>query len=273
MEIRRFAIGRLYNEEWFRFHTEFRNLVLLYAAERLGLPRLFIPYQTMYEEADRLQELLRRSFITGNISTADRMREGVYRSLRDTVRSFRNSLDADRRKASVKVDAMVSKYGRAILRATVSSRTAAIDGLLQDLTATAGGVDLSQEVQLLGIDRWLADLETVNTTYKQSLEERHSEAFGRPEAGRLKQVRVKMDHSYTNMLNLVNALLSVVTVPPSEGDEPDSSPAEGRGALPDESDERLLHFAKALNLRIAHYKTLLKKRRARSGKKDGEELN
>jgi hypothetical protein len=274
MKILKFATGRLRNEEWFRFHTEVRDLILLYVAELLGLLRLFTPYQAMFEEADSLLELLRKNFSTNDTTTADRAREGVYRSLKDTAKSFHNSLDATKKQASERLYLVINKYSDTILRGTLSARTAAIDNLVQDLTIATGSVNLPQEVQLLGLGAWVTDLETANTNYKQAWEERNAEDFERPEAGRLKQLRVDMDRSYTNMTNTIDALLSVVEVAPpaeEEGDGGDDGPVEGREALPTDPDERVAHFAKALNLRIAHYKTLLKGRQTRSGKKDEEE--
>ncbi|MDR2118371.1 MAG: DUF6261 family protein [Tannerellaceae bacterium] len=274
MTISRFAVPKLRNEEWFRFHTEVKELVLLYGAELLGSARLFVLYCTLYEEADHLLEVLRRSFTTAETSEADRKREAVFRSLRDVAKSFRRALDPAQQSAGEKVYAVVSKYSQAILRGSLASKTAAIDNLLQDLTTTSGGVDLTQEVQLLGVTVWVTNLDTVNTAYKQSLAERSDEEAARSDAGRMKQVRLDMDHYYVNIINTVDALLLGISGGSAgeaeEDEDEDDGPVEGRDALPETPDEKLLHFARALNVRIARYKALLKGRRTRR-KKDPED--
>jgi hypothetical protein len=275
MTVTRFTIAKLRNEEWFRFHTEVKELVLLYGAELLGVVRLFVFYCTLYDEADRLLEVLRRSFTTAETSESDRKREAVFRSLRDVAKSFRSALDPAQQSAAEKVYAVVSKYNQAILRGSLASKTAAIDNLLQDLTTVSGGIDLTQEVQLLGIGVWVTNLDTVNTAYKQSLAERSDEEAARSDAGRLRQVRMDIDHYYVNIINTIDALLLGIgggsAGEAEEDEDEDDGPVEGRDALPEAPDEKLLHFVRALNVRIARYKALLKGRQTRR-KKDPEDV-
>ncbi|MDR2810672.1 MAG: DUF6261 family protein [Tannerellaceae bacterium] len=272
MGIVRFAVRRLRNEEWFRFHTEFFHLADECGAETLNIDRLFPLYEVRYKEADQLLELLHKSFITTDSVSADRARDGVYVGLRDTAKSLQKALDPDKRSAAVKVFTVVDKYSSAARKGTQAAKTAAIDNLLQDLSTAQSGIDVSAEVQLLGLAEWVADLDTANTAYKQSISERAEEATTRPSAGRLAQVRVEVDHYYVNMINVIDALLITIGGGEEETtpDEP-QGPTEDRDTTPSTPDEKVLHFVKALNFCIARYKSFLKARKTRAGKKEQEE--
>ncbi|MDR2810985.1 MAG: DUF6261 family protein [Tannerellaceae bacterium] len=274
MEIIRFSIGTLRNEGWFRFHTEFFALATLCGVDILTIDFLFSTYETLYKEADGLLELLRKSFVTTDTVAADRLRDSQYRGLRDAVKANLHSLDADTQAAAVKVSAVIGKYNSIITKGARADKTAAIDNLLQDLTQAEGGIDLSAEVTQLGVATWVNNLNSANTTYKQSLSERLEESTARPDTGRLQQVRAEMDHYYINMINVVDARLLAIgnTSAEEEGEtEEPGGPVEGRDALPTTPNEKIIHFAKSLNTCITYYKSLLKSRRTRSNKKETEE--
>jgi hypothetical protein len=278
MEIHRFTLSRLRNEEWLRFHTEYKGLATECGTDLLRIERIYPYYIERYNEADRLLELLGKSFVTAKTAAAEVQRDTLFRGLRDAVKSNLRILDAAKQDAAVKVYAVIKKYSSAILRGGRSAKTAAIDNLVQDLTNGEGGEDFSQEAQTLGLGKWVTDLDAANTAYKQSLADRAQEATTRPEIGRLQQVRLEMDHFYTNMINSIDMLLlAIETGKATGGDEeeedPDSPPVEGRDAPALTPDEKVIAFAKALNSYITHYKSLLKGRRTRSEKKESDNDN
>ncbi|MDR2809983.1 MAG: DUF6261 family protein [Tannerellaceae bacterium] len=272
MDISRFNISQLRIEEWFRFHTEFWGLATQCGVEVLDIIRLFSPYETLYKEADGLLEILRKSFITVDTASADRLRGRLFRGLRDAAKSFQYVLDEAKQAAGIKVNAVIRKYSNSISKGARGEKTAAIDNLLQDLTQVEGGIDLSAEIQLLGLGTWVTDLAAANTAYKETLSERVEESTSRPDTGRLRQVRSDMDRYYRNMINTIDArLLAIDISPANEEEETPSGPVEDRDAQPSTPDEKIIHFAKALNTYIAYYKSLLKGRQTRGGKKDPEE--
>jgi hypothetical protein len=222
----------------------------------------------MYKEADKLLEILRKSFTTVDTTEANTQRIAQYRGLRDNIKSYLLSLDANVKAAAVKLYDVVGKYNNIILKGGTSAATAAIDNLLQDLSAAEGGIDLSQEVQTIGATTWVNNLRTTNETYKQALAERSEESTDRPDAGRMKQVRAEMDQYYSAMINIVDARLLVIGNLPDEEEEEEqpSGPVEDR-SLPDTEDGKIVYFAKRLNFHITHYKSILKGRQTRSGKK------
>ncbi|MDR2118827.1 MAG: DUF6261 family protein [Tannerellaceae bacterium] len=265
MKILRVDTVRLRNEEWLQLHAEFFHLMLKCGAEELGVERMFRNYEPLYREAEGVMELLRRSFITADAAKANRLRVELFRGLRDAAGAYRRSLDGEKRLAAAKIDAVIKKYGKGILRGARSGITASIDGFLQEFTPGEGWLDLSAEALLLGLGEWIRDLEAVNTAYKTARKLRAEETASRPETGLLRKLRGEIDRMYRSMINVVDAVLLTVEVS-AEGA---GSGGEGdvRGASPEGSPgEVAVRFAKALNVYLSHYIMLLKGRRTRSGR-------
>ncbi|MDR2810545.1 MAG: DUF6261 family protein [Tannerellaceae bacterium] len=250
MRIIKVTTDRLRNEEWFRFHTEYSGLVDAYGPELLMIQRIYSVYKTLYQEADRLLERLQASFITTHTAQAEHLRDELFRGLRDAVKSNLRSLDATKKAAAVKINALILKYNKVIRRDGRAARTAAFDNLLQDLKQGEGGVDLSSEVQILNIDEWVVNLDNANQTFKQSLADRAGEAAHRPQKGRLIQIRTQMNRFYVGMINSIETLLMAIE---------ETNPAP----LPDSPDDKLIRFVKELNTYLTHYKSLLKGRHTR----------
>jgi hypothetical protein len=272
MKIIRFLIRNLRNEEWFRFHTEFFDFATLCGLDVLKIKHLYHPYEVLYKEADLLLEILRKSFVTADSVIANSRRTEIFLGLRITAKYLRKVLSPEKQAAAVKVFAVVEKYNKVIRTGSLAAKTAAIDNLLQDLREHKGATDVSQEVTLLKLDDWVDDLYTTNENYKQSLAERIEEVAGRPTAGRMQVVRAAMDKYYLGMINIIDTLL--LTVNTTAGEDEDDAPGypvEVHDNPPMTHDEKLLHFAKALNYHIARYKTLLKGRQTRKNKNREEE--
>ena len=246
MKIYSLRISRLQNEEWFRFHTEFVELAIACGIELLRIVPIFPLYHTLYMEADSLFEVRRKSFYTRDTALANRLRCDMFRSLRDSTRSQLHLFTPADRAAAERVYAVIAKYKHPILKGSQPAGTAATDNLLQDLTsATGGSARMAQDVERLGLGRWVNGLHTANENYKESLARRMQEAAVRPPAGRLRELRRKTDFYYIHMIVVVNACL--LTIPDTAGGD--------RG--------KILHFARQLNSCTARYRALLKGRRTR----------
>ena len=265
MQITRFTVHKLRNEEWFRFHTEFWDWVTLCGTDVLEITRLEAPYRMLYKEVGRLLDVLLRDLVAVDLVSAEQQCDGVFLCLRDTARSMQKVSDPIKQIAALKVYAVIDKYTDTVRKGNQTAKTEAVDRLLDDLTPGKGSIDLSQELQLLNLGEWIGDLNTANKRYKQSLAERAEGATLSPEAVRLQQVRAEMDYYYTHMINVIDARL--LTVAPAV-DEKEKSPTEDYNAEPSTADEKLLHFAKALNTCTARYQSLLKRNsKYGSGKK------
>ena len=249
MKIFRFKIDRLHNEEWFRFHTEFEMLTKECGLEMLGISQVYSFYHSLYREVDRQMEVLRMSFHTRDTMMFDRQRVEVFCGLRNSAKSLRKALSEVDQLAAAKVYAVVANYNPSLRSGTLPSRTAAIDNLLQDLLPGSGGdACLWDEVQQLGLAKWVESLREANQNYKMAMDRRIREAAARPKAGRLKEIRYQMDRHYTRMIWAVDNRL--LTIPGATREE-------------EESTQKVLRFARQLNRCIARYHAILKGRQTR----------
>ena len=272
MQISRFGISRLLNEEWFRFHTEFVTLALACGIAILEIARVFALYEPLYKEIDKQLEMLRLSFHTTETSEFDTLRKDMFRGLRDSAKSWLKSIVPDNKAAAEKVYAVAKKYDHSIMQGSLPARTAAIDNFLQDLTSTEGGDSkLAAEVQLLGLGKLVTGLQEANDNYKAALAIRTEEIASRPKVGRLLELRKEMDQHYTSMTTLINTIL--LGIPDTADQIPETQPETPGGSGPVEeiiptgqpatTEGKILHFAKQLNACIARYHALLKGRDTR----------
>ena len=280
MEIPRFEITALHNEEWFRYHTEFLTLAIACGLDILDFFHIFPLYEPLYHEADELLEIIRRSFYPPDTTEYEKLRKEVFRSLRDISKSQCRSLDPAEQSAATKVYAAIEKYSKSILRSSLPAQTAATDNLLQDLTSAQGSDShLAAEVQLLGLDKWVESLHTTNENYKAALDKRGEVNASRPKTGRLQELRKEMDHCYTRIIEAVNSRL--LTIPDMPANAPEEQPETPGGSGPVEEtlpltqpatpEEKILHFALRLNDCIARYHALLKGRQTRRKNLSSEE--
>ncbi|MDR2389639.1 MAG: DUF6261 family protein [Tannerellaceae bacterium] len=243
MQLLRFTVYKLQNKDWFRFHTEFGDFVMLCGTDVLEITRLYPPYRMLYKEADRLFDMLRNQPTDADIAFALRQRDGVFLGLRDTVKFLQKDPDTEKQFAALKTYAVIDKYTDIVRKGSPEEKTAAADALLHDLMPDKGVIDLSPELHLLELNGWLADLEAIHITCKQSQADNEKDK-DTSEAEHLKQVRTQMDHYYTNMMNVIDARLLTVNC--------DTEHAT--------SDEKLLRFANDLNHCITRYKAILKRK-------------
>jgi len=243
---------RLRNEEWFLMHTFFKDEAMGYGAMKLSIDRLFAKYVKLYAQADETMEKVKKSFLTKVTTTEDEHRSQIYRGIRENVRSLRNYPDPAMRQAAEELYNIIENYAKSIIAANLASKTAAIDNLLQDLTGDKGGEDMTAQVTQLGIESWVQALRDANEAYKATREQRFAEAENKPEPGRLVRLRAEMDHLYVLMLRVIDAQLEVIEDQDSDNNE-------------------TVQFVKALNARLAYFKTLLEQRKTKKANANVDE--
>jgi len=243
--------SRLNNEEWFRYHTMLRELIQRHGAEALGVARLFIRYLELLAEADAALEQARKSELTSDLVAEDEARVNLFRSLRDAIQAYQNFPDKNKEKAAQKLLDIIELYSKGIFLGSQANQTASIDNLIQDLTGTRGGNDVSAQVAILGIQPWVEALRESNAAYVDILDARQDEIAKRPAKGLLVKLRALTDHHYTCMMNIIDATLLAI-----EDRLPTAKP---------ENDTQVVHFAQVFNASAAYYKVLLEQRKTKRG--------
>jgi hypothetical protein len=147
-------------------------------------------------------DVILKSEYTGEISTQDHVRDGIFRGFADAVQSARHHFNADKRKSAEKVNVVLEHYGNIAVK-SFDQETAAIDDLLRELYDHR-----EPDLVLLNLNDWLMQLDTENKTFKQLMSERYAEAAQRPTT-RMKAARAETDKTLRTMLDMVDALAKV----------------------------------------------------------------
>jgi hypothetical protein len=229
MKIIRLKLNLLRNEEWFNFFTEFKTLVTQATPGALNIDDLFAAFLTLYTQADDALEILRKSSLTEEIVHLDGLRDGTFRGIADNVRSSLHHFDPARREAAHRIIPIFDHYGD-LARKPFNEETAGIVNFLQEVRNK-----YAPQVQILGINEWLNELERNNNDFETAVLERNAEIAARPDVNML-DVRRKTGLCYHQIVERLEALILL----------------NGETAYGD--------FVTKLNVNIERYKNVLSRR-------------
>jgi hypothetical protein len=246
MNIDKFAMTELRNEEHFRFHTDVVVLIdgdgtpheegegdgRLYTAVTLGIEQDFDAYLIAHNKEDVALELIRKSATTEKIAEADTTRDITVRGLTDSVRTSLQHFNADKREAARQLKVVLDHYGNLAIKG-YAEETASIYNLLQELND-----NYAAEIALLGIGDWVAQLDADNTAFQTLLDARFAEVAGKTDL-RMKEVRKEIDAIYRKITDRIAAQMLL------NGEAP------------------FIPFVRDLNARIAFYANVIAQRKGR----------
>jgi hypothetical protein len=194
------VLNRSNNERWFNFHLEFDGIMVKWTPNKLGIAALYPDYKAKLEQADLLLELPTKSFLSGEIGTADNLRDEDIRGLKTAVKAFLKSSDPQKKKAATKVMITFDKYGD-FTKLDYAAESGAVYNFLQDMKGKH-----SEDITTLGLNTWITDLETHNNQTTALLSERDAEKVDKPE-GKLVKVRREVDTAFGNILKTVEVFI------------------------------------------------------------------
>jgi hypothetical protein len=232
-------LGKANNEMWFKFFLDFRGLVSRWTPAALGIEAIYQAHELLVDTADVLLEQLRKSFITDDIKSLDKLRDDCIAGLRLAIKSLLKSADPAVRKDAYKLKTVLDNYGD-IAKMDYDTESAAIYNFAQDMDGK-----YSQEVQRLGLTGRITDLKRFNSQFMELTTERYAEKTARPDR-KLADVRRDVDASYANIIKVIEAF--IITNP----------------------DHKLDDFVKELNIIITHYKTVDAQKQGRKNAKKSE---
>jgi hypothetical protein len=201
MKVLRFIIQHLHNEEWFQFMTEFKKELESFGAEALNVYALFVPFVALYNKADELLMLIRKSLFTQQQEAADRERDHIFSALLKTVQALCHMPGLQIQEAAGALLILLEHYKKDILRGGYDEESGAITNLLQDL---AGPYAL--QVELLNLTAWVTALAEAQERFLALRGERYEESASKPKAD-LRKVRLATEHYYITMVNQFEAHL------------------------------------------------------------------
>jgi hypothetical protein len=264
MKIIGIALSSLHNEEWFGFYTDFKELVERFGVENLKIVGLFDRFIVLYNKADKLLIVLRKSVYTKEMENADTNRDDLFHGFYDVVKGMQKQPDEAKRKAALRLFNVLRQYRKSILSGNYAEESSAIYNLLQDLGGT-----YAADVTLLALDEWVTALGEAEKTFLACRAQRTQESVDKPKEA-LKLIRVQTDTLYKGMAGMFDAQLLAdglggdFVVDP---DELDDTPHEDGG---DESHDLCgniaYNFVIAWNETVKKYRNLLAQRAGRRAK-------
>ncbi|MDR3133998.1 MAG: DUF6261 family protein [Prevotellaceae bacterium] len=199
----RFRYEHLRNETHVELHRNFNALVDQFSAETLGIDPLYAVYKPWYDEEVTALDVIRKSWLTGEMKKGDRERGLLYRGFAGQVKSYRYHFDADRRKAAQALGSILKHYGN-IERRRFYEKTAAIADLHRELVKPENFV----RVTALGLVEWLEALAQANLHIEELFMARVDEAAQRPDI-HMRSIRREVDKAFRSILDLLESLVRV----------------------------------------------------------------
>ena len=199
MKFLTFVLGRLHNAEHFQFNTEFKDLVEETGPTQLKIEKLFSDYLYLYTKEDDCLLLLQKSDNTGLATEADQRRERTFRGLVNMVKAGTRHFDVDVASAARRLKIVFDGYGKLTTKPN-DEETAGIYNLVQDLEGK-----YADDIEMISAIEWVNQLKSDNEAYEQIIKARDYESSQKPETN-MKQIRKKVDRSYRNITQAIEAL-------------------------------------------------------------------
>jgi hypothetical protein len=269
MRIIKCNLTHLHAEEWYNLLTDLLNLIPAYGAQNLGITALLALLTPLYERADKLLVVLRKSVHTEEMKKADGERDTFFRGLYDVVKTSRRlPLEADR-EAAERLFVLLSGYRKSILNSSYSEESSALYNLLQDLQGK-----YAPDITRLGFGKWVDNLEATEQKFLLYRSRRTQEDIDKP-VERLGEVRKEADALYHSLIDVLYARLLADGLGGEMAIDPESlktgaceadTPQEQRGNI-------VYNFVIAWNRILKRYSNLLAQRAGRRAKEKETETD
>ncbi len=200
------------------FHSNVRDIINAATASKIGLATgIFNPYlQAITQEQDIVNKAAGSS-ITQEMEKADAERDNVYRRIRRKleVAKYENPASEAFKAWDVIEKHLLTPYSSNVPHLAMQEETAVLTGFVQDCRNQLTG----EQVEALGIDGDLDDLEEKNQAFSALYQQRVAEKADSSVVTAL-QLRAATDVAYNQVVVALNAL----------GNDPDPAKAEQVGA-------------------------------------------
>ncbi|MGL4909524.1 MAG: DUF6261 family protein [Bacteroidales bacterium] len=202
MEIKKLRLEELRNEEGFQFFTEVKDYTQEQAELCTQLSKYFPDFLKQYADYDTALEQIRKSIYTQKINEADNERDLVFRGLVSTVKGAHGHYEKAKREAATQLQIVFDYYGNIALKGQ-DEQTATLHNLIRDLQSHH-----SAELTSLTLNQWVMYLSTLNSNFEELIRARDKESAGKTHL-KVKDVRIEIQHTYRQMIELVNSLVKV----------------------------------------------------------------
>ena len=204
MDINIVDLAKMRNDEHFQFMTVIACAIVEFGgAENLRIGTYYDRFESDVQLEDVTLKKIPKSSITQLIQTADQYRDEIFRGIVSIVDAHLNHFEVALREPARKVKIVLNTYGN-VARKPLNEETSAIYNLLTDLNSDK----YLPDAKTTGLEDWMAALATANTALNDLMTERFHESAAKTEAV-LKEVRLKVDAGYRDIVHLVEAFSMV----------------------------------------------------------------
>ena len=257
----------LRNEEWLGLMLDFKLLAVFFGVAALGIGDLFNQLILLFEQADKLMVVLRKSVLTPELEQADKQRDGFFRGLSDVVKGSQQQPVADKQKAAIRLNNLLNGYHKSISKGNYAEESPAIYNLLQDLKGA-----YAADVALLALGEWVTALDQADRDFQAIRGERTQESIAKPR-GDLRKIRAQVDALYHAIIAILNGKLLAAGLGGDVDIDPDSL-KDGiyESDVPDHLRGNVAYnFVIAWNETLKKYHNLLAQREGRREAANSEE--
>ena len=257
----------LHNEEWLGLMLDFKLLAVFFGVAALGIGDLFSPLILLFEQADKLVVVLRKSVLTLELEKADKQRDGFFRGLCEVVKGSQQQPVADKQKAAIRLNNLLNGYHKSISKGNYAEESPAIYNLLQDLKGA-----YAADVALLALGEWVTALDQAEQEFQSVRAERSRESAAKPH-GDLRKIRAQVDALYHAIIALLDGKLLAAGLGGDVDVDPDSL-KDGiyESDVPDHLRGNIAYnFVIAWNETLKKYHNLLAQREGRREAASNEE--
>lgn len=233
------ALLRMRNNEHFQFMTDVDQLIITNQASELAIDSLYPAFKTALAAEDTAMRVELGSMKSKSIEELDKLRDKTWNAISLRVKATLLSPLASEAESAEFVSRIIDLYGD--LRAkSYNEESAGLSNLVADLQLPAN----TEQVNKVGIQRWVTELKNQNDQFQTVFNERNAELAGR-ESGDVRAVRLQIDPIYLQMAEIINATIVMGIAKPAA-----------------------ISFVSQLNEKIKYYKTTMA---SRNGKVKPEE--
>jgi hypothetical protein len=241
VQITKFNLNILHNEEHFNFLTDFSELITAATPAALNIADEYAAFTPLLAEEASVMEIIRKNSYTESVIEADEARDLIFSFIKASVKNMTKSYDATVAAAAEKVLNIINNY-KDVSRFGLQEETGKIINLLDDLKVASVMALCTQ----IGIKAHLTELENANNRFKTLMTDRRAEEAQKPlrSAG---DIIEEIKAPYNAIIDKINALVVVN----GETDYKD--------------------FVTKANVLISEYRKVVKMRRSRAGADDESE--
>lgn len=239
-KIQKVVLSKFRNGEHFQFMTDVKELITATPPAALGLEADFPVFENAYAQLDQALRVDQGSVLTEKLQTFDGSRDNTWSALNERVKATLLCPIPAEVEAAKALKRVFDLYGN-IRHLSYNEQTAATSNLVADLESEAN----APHCATMGITHWVAELRNQNDEFKSLLNQRNTE-YANKNSGNVKEARMVIDPYYEEIVNRVNAMLTLNMATPE-----------------------IENFVKELNQKIKYYESTLATRAGRND--NGEE--